>query len=331
VLTGLVLLAAVGAGESDLNPPELQLLLVPALDCVFRSEFDAAQQRLEQAAQEFPDNPLVHLFQGANWAVRIFDERSEAFEPSMRECLDRCEECARAALAQGPDPWAELAWGASLSCRAVIEGWRGNYWGTFRWGMQAPEHLRRAKETDPEFDEASLGLGIIEYFQYTAGRYMTGLKLFGSLGRALGLVDRSIENSAYFSTTARYVRAFILTQEGRYDEGWALLRQLLEEYPNSRLFLRLLRDSYVRGKEFRLGIEVAEQLGADAEQNSPGNVSIFADNWLPLARGHAGLGEDEMALAYCDSILKHDGEQGQVVGLKGYVRDARKLKARLRD
>lgn len=325
----LVFLVLGSASAVDLNPPELRSLLAEALGHAYRQEYDAAGELLARVAQDYPENPAADFFQGACWQLYMFDHGTDSLEPVFLACMERSRGKARAILAQEENARAHLYLGATRVYEGVYFGWKGDYWRTLRLGLKAPPELSLALQQDSTLDDACLGLGLSEYLHHIAGRYLTGLSLFGSRDKAFRLVRRAAEGSGYFAVTARYTLAWIMTQEKRFDQAYQLLDGLCTEYPENRMFRKQARDTYYADKDYQAAVCVGEELGREMLELQPDNWDCRAENYLMLVRNYTGLGDLEAARQSCDSIVSFDPHSTDGVRLDDYVREARALKRKL--
>lgn len=329
ILVGLVLIGLGSSVAADLNRPEIQELVDVALEHAYRQEYDEAWELLARLAADFPDNPAADFFTGAYWQLYMFDHGTDSLEPVFLDCMERCRNRARDVLDQEENARAHLYLGATRVYEAVYFGWKGDYWQTLRAGLKAPPELGLALQQDSTLDDACLGLGVSEYFHYAAGRYLVGLNLFGSLGKAVGLVRRAAEGDGYFAITARYTLSWMMTQEKRFPEAHELLDNLLVDYPGNRLFRKQSRDTYFAEKEYAAAVQVGEALDQELQELQPDNWSGKAENDLSLVRNYTRLGDHESARQRCDSVISYESYAANGVRLDDYVREARALKKRL--
>jgi hypothetical protein len=326
-LSFILLLVGLAAGV-DLNPPEIRPRLDDAIGHSYRQEYQAARDELDQIIADYPDNPAGYFFEGALWQLYMFDMGSDSMQTEFDDCMARAQQRAEAVLATGEDARAHLYLGAVYTYRAMYAGWKQRHWDSYKWGMKAPAEMGRALELDSSLADANLALGVNEYFRYAAGRYLTGLKLFGSYGHALELIDRAGRADGYFSLIARYVRAYIMRGEKRYDEATGILDGLLAEYPGNRLFRKLLRDTYLDGKLYDSALAVGEGLAQEYDLLLPDNAQARAENYYALARCYHEQGDAQTSRACCDSIIAYEPRQDAVIGLPAFVKAAKALKKR---
>jgi tetratricopeptide (TPR) repeat protein len=325
----LSVLFAVSAFAADLNPPEAESLIRTALAHAYRQEFAASESVLNQLLDQFPDNPAGYFFRGALWQLRMFDAGSDSLISAFMNCMDQTVDKATRVLELEPDAWAHLYVGAAHTYRAIFYGWHNELWNCYTWGIKAPAELNKALALNSNLADACLGLGVNEYFHHAAGRYLTGLSLFGSLNRSIGLVRRAGDGDGYFSATARYFLAWMLGHEKRQAEACSLLNDLLAQYPGNRVFRKLLRDTYYTAKDYDSAIRVGAELGQELAEIMPDNLQARAENQLTLAKSEFWNGNKRAALAYCDSIVAQEQMKHQVLGLGNFVREAKALKRKM--
>jgi len=324
---GFVLLGSVEAVE--LNPPGVQELVAEALEHAYRQEYEAAYELLTRLSEDFPDNPAADFFMGAYWQLYMFDHGTDTMEPVFLDYMERSRNRARNLLGQEENARAHLYVGATWVYEAVYFGWKGDFWQTLRAGLKAPPELGLALQQDSTLDDACLGLGVSEYFQHAAGRYLVGLNLFGSLDKAVRLVRRAAEGDGYFAITARYTLSWMMTQEKRFPEAHGLLDSLLVDYPGDRLFRKQSRDAYFAEKEYAAAVKVGEALDQELQELQPDNWAGKAENDLSLVKNYTRLGDRESARQRCDSVINYEPFAACGVRLADYVREARALRRKL--
>lgn len=327
---GLLLVAAVAiAGAVNLNPPEVQTLIEDALEHAYRQEYDSARATLDRLQADFPANPAGAFFMGALCQLSMFDNGTDSLETIFLDLMKQVERNARSVLDSEANARAYLYIGAARVYKAIYYGWKGKYWSVFQEGVKAPPCLQQALAQDSSLTDACLGLGVSEYFHYVAGRYLAGLGLFGSLRRSVQLIEKAILGGGYFTPTAEYTLAWIMTQEKRFKEADALLTGLLAEYPLNRMFRKQLRDTYYAEQDYAASIAVGQELAREMLQLQPDNIAGQAENNLSLAKSFFGMGDAESARSFCDSIIGHESQQTGAVRLADYVKEARALKRKL--
>jgi tetratricopeptide (TPR) repeat protein len=327
-LPGIIAVALLLAGPLaavDLNPPGMDARIRSAIEHGYRQEYDKAWQEVDQLIADYPENPAGCFFAGALTELVMFDDVTDSLEPAFFSYLQQAQDKASAVLRQEDNAWAYFYLGAAHTYRAVFYGWDGSYWNSFVWGTRAPGPLNRAQALDSGIVDIRLCLGVNEYFRYAAGRYLAGLSVFGSYPRSCDMVEQSIAGDGYLANTGRYSLAWIFCREKQFSAAHAMLDSLLSNYPDNRMFRRLLRDTYVAEKAYDSAIAAGEWLSGDLANKRPDNLTARAENYLSLANSYQGRCDRDAAGAYCDSIISRDG----VPALAGLVRQARALKRRL--
>jgi tetratricopeptide (TPR) repeat protein len=325
---GLLLFSVSLVGAVDLNPPELQSLVNRALEHAYRQEYESAEAVLNQVIEAYPDNPAGYFFFGALRQLYMFDVGSDSLEPAFNSSLDQAWHKAEAVLQQEENARAHLYLGAVNTYRAIYYGWKGKFWDTYKWGTKAPAEMTKALALDSSLSDACVDLGVSEYFSYAAGRYLTGLPVFGSCSRAVELLEQAIDGDGYFSLTAGYALAWIWSHEKRYVESESILLGLLATYPGNRLFRKLLRDTYYEQKDYASAVAVAAELGQELGEVQPDNAQARTENYLTWAKGLYYSGDLGASRACCDSIISYEPQRDAVIGLGKFIKAAKALKRR---
>ena len=313
----------------NLNSPTAESLISLALPHAYRHEYEDAHVALDRLISEEPDNPAGYFFKGALWQLYMYDMGTDSLEYDFLWSMRYAQEKAVAVLKDGENARAHLYLGATYAYRAIYYGWMGRYWDTYRWGVRVESEMARAYALDSSLTDACLALGVSEYFRHIAGRYLTGLGVFGSYRRGVRLVNRAAEGGGYFAVTASYALAWIMWNEKHGKEARALLGDLLAEYPGNRLFRRMLRDACFAERAYADALEIGIELDAELTVAQPDNTQVLTENCLVLAKSYLGIGDRVSAAVCCDRIIACEGRQDRVVNLKNYVREARAMRRSL--
>jgi tetratricopeptide (TPR) repeat protein len=313
----------------DLNPPEVKTLIHEAVEHAYRQEYDASLEAAQRLIAEYPDNPAGYFFSGTLWELRMFDDVSDSLQPIFMQCMQQTQDKGTAILSHEDNAWAHFYIGAAHTYRAMYFGWDNNHWQCLQWGLKGPSELQKALALDSTINDARLCLGVNEYFRYTADRYLGGLGIFGSYDHSRELVEQAIHRQGYLNTAAKYALAWMYTHEEQYEDAVRLLNDLLTDYPDNRMFRKLLRDTYLAAQEYDSCLAVAGGLGTQLARFQCDNVGARAENYLAQAKCYEALDDTAETRSYCDSIIDQSDCQGKVPYLENYVHEAAEIRSGL--
>ncbi|MEO0085214.1 MAG: hypothetical protein ABIK37_01145 [candidate division WOR-3 bacterium] len=322
-LSASFLLIAAGPGLA--NPERV----MEARDYCYSQNYKAAAEKME-ALIRADDGPTGLFWHACLVQLLLYDSGDPALIDSFYRATDRAVEKCRQSLRKNPDDkWALLYLGMAELNRANCLSWQQRKLPAFRTMLRVPSTLSRAQRLDPGLIDTDFGLGVVEYFKAAADRYLFGLGLIGSRERAYARVRRAQRGSGVLQPMAEFLLGFMMKEDRLYEGAAECCYRLLAKYPGNRSARRLLRDIRLEQGRYRQALEVATGLETDIAKAFPGNRYGIAENRLKMAQAWEKLGQKDSARFRADQIIAWEGYQGSTPWLACYVRDAKRLKARL--
>jgi tetratricopeptide (TPR) repeat protein len=264
LLAPLVLLAACGllaaparAGKLNL-PPEA----TEGLRQMYNGDPDPAIELFRKIQQQRPDHPLGYLLEAnARWwklyctACEIKWNMIDAWHrPRLPEddaylaLADKATQLAEAQLAKNDSAEMRLYAGMGWLLRGRLVGLRDDRRGTARAGVRARAHLLRALQLDPDLADAYTGLGLYNYYADTLSALARVLRFFmgipgGSKQDGIRQLEVAMNKGELTAVEARfYLAKNLRNYDQKYEPAIAVMRPLVEQYPQNPVFLLLLGD-----------------------------------------------------------------------------------------
>ncbi|MEO0096909.1 MAG: hypothetical protein ABIK78_02305 [candidate division WOR-3 bacterium] len=228
-------------------------IIKEGLNYAYNLDFKKAESCFYYVSKLDSNDPSGYFFQSALLQAIMLDSFYDRYRNIYYEKIKRTVKIAK----KNP---SDFYLGCAYLYWALFEGWRKNYWQSYFLGMEIPKYLNRALEKDRNLFDCYLGLGLYEYFKARANKYIFSLKLFGDREKALRFMKLASDSSKILKITAQYAYAWILTEEKRFNEAESILKELLEHYPNNKIFLRLLRDMYYKKGDYQKCLMICERL-----------------------------------------------------------------------
>jgi len=317
---------AAAAGLAPANPDEV----IEARDYCYNQDYRTAAEKVAGLMDSDASDPTGFFWQACMVQLLLYDSGDPALIDSFYRATDRAVEKCRAALRSDPqDTWALLYLGMAELNRANCQSWQRRKLPAFRTMLRVPATLGRAQRLDPGLVDVDFGLGVIEYFKAAADRYLFGLGLIGSRERAYARVRRAQQGGGMLQPMAEFLLGFMMKEDRQYDAAAGCCYRLLQKYPGNRSARRLLRDVRLEQGRYRLALDVATGLEADISRAFPGNRYGLAENRLKMAQAWEKLGQADSARFRAEQIIAWEEHQGRTPWLACYVKDAKRLKARL--
>lgn len=295
-LAALLLLG--GAAGAGAQPSSVPLAADPltaetmgkAMVSLYNLDYEAARGHVRGLLAAQPQNPMGYLAEaGLLWwqaeaEVNLFLESpqmSAVFEQDVQNAISLGER-----LADSKDPVREadghfiagMAWG--LHGQAELQ--RGRWLKAYSDGKKAIRHLKKCVKTDPDYQDAYLGLGI---FDYQTDRLPAALKLpmlfvhRGDAKRGIARIIQSMEKGRFARDQAGAFLLTIYVKEGDWDAALALLKRLREQFPQSPYFryreasLLALRGDWEAS--YRNALELLDEAASQPDLLGRKQLSLF--------------------------------------------------------
>ncbi len=148
--------------------------------------------------------------------------------------------------------------------------------------------LKNVLELDPALHEASLGVGMYNYY---IGQNLRWLPFMGSKARdGIADVERAAKASSPFSYGAKYNLLWILIDRGDYCKADSTVSTVLKHYPDNTIFVGIKAHVALLQNDNKNAIVFAKKLVALSKKRKP-------VNWCDLISGYriiiAGLKDME--------------------------------------
>ena len=325
-LIGTAILLLIG---TDLNPTEIEGMLRNGLDHAYVENFDSAGFFFKTVINGNPDNPAGYFFYGALLQFKMMDECHYDHEQEYLLLMDQAEKTACRILDKEQNQWAEFYLGSVYTYRAVYEGYKKNYFETFRYGVKGGAILQSMIKQDSTFYDAYLGAGTYEYFWVRAARYLPVLKLTGgNLEKAIHKITIAAQLSKYSAPTALNSLVFIYSEEKQYAAADSVIGTLLNKYPGSRTFLWNKADLAFKKNDFVNALEAYNDLFDRYHDYDPPNYSNLAQCKLQIGKCLLKLGEKALAINSWKEVIAYKQYGDRYPKIKDYCREAYALLSR---
>ena len=314
----------------NLNPPEVQTLVISGLEYAYIEQFDSAQIYFDAVIDSYPDNPAGYFFKAALLQLKMMDQSQFTDEQQYLKLTRQSVKLSEMILDAEENLWAEFYLGSSHTYRAVYEGLKSDYYETFKYGVKGGRILQGIIEKDSTFYDAYLGAGSFEYFWARAAHYLPILKLGGgNVNEAIRKLHVAAENSIYSNRTAQNSLVFIYGEENNYSLAHSLNDQLLTLYPDSKTFLWGKADLEYKEENFPAALETYCELLARYEAEENKNYSNIAQCKLFIGKCHLKLDENDKARKALKGVVRLKSHADKYPLIKEYCREAYGLLSRI--
>jgi hypothetical protein len=316
-----ILAAAAAAGQAD---------MARAQDLAFRQQYDSALAITAAAIARDGSDPVGYYWQGSIIQLVINDLGRGELVDSFYRLSDRAVALCRQRLKQNSnDAKAQFYYGMTQLNRARLLGWQRRTLPALRTCFDVNPHLNAAMALDPSFTDARLGLGVIEYFKVSAGRYVPGLGMFGSRKKAYDLVTAVVNDDGMFGPAARALLVYMMKEDGDYTGALYHCRKLLDRCAGNRLAMRHMRDALYKAKRYSDVVTLGARIDSILPKACMDDKYGMAENWIVCAKAYSLMGLKQEARERFDRVIACEPYQYCVPWLPHYVREAKQWRAKL--
>jgi tetratricopeptide (TPR) repeat protein len=264
-LTGLIALAffvTLAAAPGDATAASLQLPseAQQAIEKMYGGDPDGAIELLHSYEAAHQDEPLPFTIEAeARWwkiycdAAEIkwglFDSQKRGKRPedeSYFALADRVIRLAQAQIAQHDTSENHLYAGIGYALKTRLYGLRSENRNAAHTGVAARTEFLRALDLDPNNADASVGIGLYNYYVETLPSIVKVLRFFmgipgGNKEEGLRQIRVGIEHGVLLSVDARfYLARNLRTYEQQYQQALDVAEPLVTRYPQNPIFLLLV-------------------------------------------------------------------------------------------
>ena len=300
-------------------------------DLAYRQQYDSALAITAAAIANDGSDPAGYYWQGSIIQLVITDMGRGEFVDSFYKLSDRAVAlCRQRLMRNSRDAEAQFYYGMTQLNRARLLGWQQRALPALRTCFDVNPHLNAALALDPSLTGARLGLGVIEYFKVSAGRYVPLLGgVFGSRKKAYSLVTAVADDEGIMGPTAQFLLAYMLKEDGDCAGALYHCRKMLARYAGNRLVMRHMRDALFKAERYSEAVQVGAEIESVLPRASSGDKYALSENWIVCGKAYAWLGDKVEARERFDRVIAWEPYQEDVPWLAQYVREAKQWRAKL--
>jgi tetratricopeptide (TPR) repeat protein len=283
------ILLGLGVCSMLTGPLELcagNLALPPGTDAIlehiYSGRIDLAIPEAKALEREQPERPLGYLLEAEArwWEIWCFSaeykygmnlprHRGKASgDQAYLDVVAKAEALAEASLGKHETAEMHLYAGMAGGLAARMYGLRAENRAAARAGVRAREHFLRALALDPSLADASMGLGLYNYYVDTLSTIARVLRFFmgipgGSKEEGIKQLQLAMDHGQLTPVLARYYLAVCLhLYDQKYEQALQVATPLAEKYPDTPIFRLVRGDLY--GKLGRKPLAIADYRAAAA-------------------------------------------------------------------
>jgi len=276
--------ATAHGGENLKLPPEI----LQAMEKMHGGDPDAAIEIAQDFERVHPEDPLGYLLESeAHWwkvycgacefkygMVNTAKGSKRREDEAYFAVADKAIHLAEAQIAESETAELRLYAGMGWALKAQLYGLRSENRNAARAGVAARSEFMRALQLDPQMADASVGLGLYNYYVDTLSGFVKVLRFFmgipgGNKAEGVRQLETGIKEGVLMAVEARfYLAKNLRTYDQQYERAATIAEPLVASYPHNPSFLLLLGN---------LNAELGRKEKASEYLHAAQNLAIPAD------------------------------------------------------
>ena len=257
------------AGQDERK--QLDALRAEGYDALYNLDYEGARKRFQKMIDLAPNHPAgAQCFASSLWLQQLNEAwelkatlySTEAYEKGkpqlnraqtdeFRKWIRTSKQLSQARLKKDPrDVEALYFLGAAEGLEAAFAGGvERKFRAALRSGTDAADHHKEVLKLSPEFRDAELTIGLLNY---VIGSLTLPVKMLaatmgvrGSKKRGLEALERVAAEGQWARDAARVLLIDLYKREKRWNDSFEMARQLSEKYPRNYLFKLQMADARV--------------------------------------------------------------------------------------
>ena len=267
----IVFLASLVTALAQDQQVRLDTLRAEGYEALYNLDYEGARRRFQKMMEIAPDHPagpqcyasslwVQHLNQAWEHKATLYsDNASENKTRVDRKQVDefrrwtrQAKQLSEARLRKDPkDVEALYFLGAAQGLEAAFAaGVERKFMPAFRSGTDSVERHRAVLKLAPEFHDAELTIGLLNYvvgsLPLPAKMLVASMGVRGSKKRGLEALERVATKGKWARDMARMMLFDLYKREKRFEDAAKIARELAEKYPRNNLFKLQLADALKR-------------------------------------------------------------------------------------
>ena len=269
----LILIPVLSAAASSAqdNQARLDTLRAEGYEALYNLDYEGARNRFKKMIDLAPDHPAgAQCYASSLWVQQLNEAwklKSTLYSDDAKDSKTRVDrkqadefkrwtrqakQLSEARLRKNPkDVEALYFLGAAQGLEAAFAaGVEHKFMPAFRSGQDAVERHRAVLKLAPEFHDAELTIGLMNYvvgsLPLPAKMIAATMGVRGSKKRGLQALERVANEGKWARDVARMMLIDLYKREKRFDDAANMARQLAEKYPRNNLFKLQMADALKR-------------------------------------------------------------------------------------
>lgn len=301
-----LLVCSTGVNAGDLISCKTDSLIRTGIELCVEQNYDDAIAIFTELERSQPQSPAGYFFHAAALQSQMMDYEIYDRETEFLALVKTTIELSNSRIRKnGNDAWAYFFLGGGYGYLAFYQAKQKKFYEAFEKARFSIKALEKAVQIDSTLYDAHLGLGTYKYYRSKLSRHFTWLPFVkDERPEGIAMVRAAIHKSRYSRFSAISGFGWISIDEGRYDEGWQMLKPVLEEFPMCRAFQWCAAKLAKKQERWNDSIAFYEQILASLKMDgalSPYNELVLRKNLQQL---YIQINDLQRAKEECEQIQK---------------------------
>ena len=264
----LILFCAFVPSSAQDNHAQLDALRAEGYEALYNLDYDTARSRFKKMIELAPDHPAgAQCYASSLWVQQLneawklkatlysdksTDDKSRVDRKQseeFRRWTRQAKQLSQARLRKDPkDVEALYFLGAAEGLEAAYAaGVERKFMPAFRSGQDAVEHHRAVLKLAPDFHDAELTIGLMNFvigsLPLPTKMLAATMGVRGSKKRGLEALERVAKEGKWAHDLARMLLIDLYRREKRFADAAEMARQLAEKYPRNNIFKLQMADA----------------------------------------------------------------------------------------
>jgi len=264
----LILFCAFVPSSAQDNHAQLDALRAEGYEALYNLDYDTARSRFKKMIELAPDDPAgAQCYASSLWVQQLneawklkatlysdksTDDKSRVDRKQseeFRRWTRQAKQLSQARLRKDPkDVEALYFLGAAEGLEAAYAaGIERKFMPAFRSGQDAVEHHRAVLKLAPDFHDAELTIGLMNFvigsLPLPTKMLAATMGVRGSKKRGLEALERVAKEGKWAHDLARMLLIDLYRREKRFADAAEMARQLAEKYPRNNIFKLQMADA----------------------------------------------------------------------------------------
>ncbi len=301
-------------------------IIARGLDLIYSAEYDEAIRQFKKLDKIDPDSAEDMFFEAFVLELIMDVYRSQAFDDSLKNVLERALVQAESAVASNPSARNYMFLGGVYGVRGVRKGILGKLFGSARDGMKANGNLEKALDRDNSLFDSYYGVGSYHYWKTKKLRKFFGFFISDKRDQGIEEIKRSIEKGTFAKTPGQMALFRIYIEEKQYDDVIELAAKVLEKNPEHIFPRWYLGIALTRTKQWEKSKENYEVIRTKLKEKNLHGIEAEIEAWYYQGLSHFNLGETDKAKELLQQIPQYEGQVNKhLFYYDDYIKSSKKI------